>query len=127
MESSAMLSIKVQYSCFTMSHFAIHSKFTNSVFYGIFVFYKYLFWRACTVHEDFKYSILLISGILLQLSCILGSCIATLTKFTPFEDIYCKSLLIPNLLSYFFILIGALGLFNLFKKIKDNISAQSKR
>lgn len=79
------------------------------------------------MHQDHKYVILLISGILLQLTCILGSSIATLTRFTPFDDIYCKSLLIPNLLSYFFILIGALGLFSFFIVIKDFINAHLKR
>lgn len=64
-----------------------------------------------------KFTIFFISGILLQITCILGACIAAINNYAVHTILF-EKLIIPNFLSYILIIIGFIGLLeiNLRKK-----------
>ncbi len=69
-----------------------------------------------------KYVILFVSGVLLQLGCIIAVCISSLSDFY-INNILSKDLLLPNILSYGFMIFGALGLFGIFDLLKKITSS----
>lgn len=60
-----------------------------------------------------QFLLIFLGGILLQSVCVLGTCISSLSKFNELYKILFGVLLIPNITSYLFIIIGLFGIFNI--------------
>lgn len=69
-------------------------------------------------NNDNKYSLIFFMGVLLQLVCILGTCISSLNNYNELHVILFKLLLVPNLLSYVFMGVGLIGLLGIASKSK---------
>ncbi len=65
-----------------------------------------------------KFLYLFLSGVFLLSVCIIGSCIASTSVYNDINIIQNKILLLPYILSYSFITIGLLGLYEIFILIR---------
>lgn len=64
-----------------------------------------------------KYTIFFCSGILLQIACIIGSCITALRNY-DISAVLNSILFVPNFLSYILMILGLLGLLGVFNLLK---------
>lgn len=65
---------------------------------------------------DRKYLYIFISGIFLLSSCVMGTCISSISQYNDLSIIQNHTLLIPYILSYVLICVGILGIFELLQK-----------
>lgn len=57
-----------------------------------------------------KYLMIFVMGILLQVACILGGSIYSLSQYNDIYEYYHKIIFIPNFTSYILVIIGLIGL-----------------
>ena len=81
----------------------------------------YIEWGKYFIMIDFqeKFLKMLYAGIFLLSACVIGTCVSSISKFNDITDLQYGVLLVPNILSYALIVIGALGYLDLFKLISN--------